>query len=274
MKLNCKDQIILENERTKLEPLEWRHKDLLLPIAVEHPDLLRYSPSEFGTEKALHNYFQTAFNQRNEESRYPFAIYDKAVDRYVGSTSYGNISNTNQRLEIGWTWLTKDRQRTGLNRHNKFLMLCYAFEHLQFERVELKTDGRNEQSKKAIEAIGAKYEGTLRSHTLMPDGYRRDTVYYSILKSEWEGIKTTIFDEISTVQTPKIDQREQLTHRPFTYKITKSNKLLIYRDNKQIKIMSGKAAANFIRSAEQADEQAIQLKLAKLTGHYKHGNER
>ena len=274
MEFNCKNRIILENERTKLEPLEWRHMDELLPIAIQQADLLRYSPSEFGTEAAFRKYFEAALKQRNKHIRYPFAIYDKLVGKYAGSTSYGNISNANQRIEIGWTWLDKNRQRTGLNRHNKFLMLRYAFEDLQFERLELKTDSRNEQSRKAIEAIGATYEGTLRSHTLMSDGYRRDTVYYSILKTEWQEIKTTIFEGISSSKTPKIDQREQLTHRPFTYKVTKNNTLLIYRDNRQVKIISGKTATNFLRLAEQADEQTIQLKLAKLTGHYKHGNER
>ena len=193
MKFNCKDRISLENERTKLEPLEWRHMDELLPIAIQHPDLLRYSPSQFGTEAALRKYIEAALKQRNKNIRYPFAIYDKEIGKYVGSTSYGNISNPNQRIEIGWTWLDKNRQRTGLNRNNKFLMLRYAFEHLQFERVEFKTDSRNEQSRKAIKGIGATYEGTLRSHTLMSDGYRRDTVYYGILKTEWQEIKTTIF---------------------------------------------------------------------------------
>jgi len=108
----------------------------------------------------------------------------------------------------------------------------------------------------------------------MFDGYRRDSVYYSILKSEWEAIKATVFATINTAKTPKIDQRKQLEKRPFDYKIGKDNKLLIYRDNRQIKIIRGKVAKKFLDSIEKADEQAIQLKLAKLTGHYKHGNER
>lgn len=274
MKFNCQDHIILENERTKLEPLDWQHFDTLLPIAEKYPDLLRYSPSLFGTKDALKAYFEIAMAQRDEQVRYPFVIYDKTTGKYAGSTSYGNISNANQRLEIGWTWLTKDHQRTGLNRHNKFLMLQYAFEVLAFERVELKTDSRNEQSKRAIEAIGATHEGILRSHFLMTDGYRRDTVYYSILKDEWTEIKATVFAKISGENAPPIDQREQLVSRPFTYKITKNNKLIIYRDNKQIKIVSGKPAAKFLRLIDSADEQTLQLKLAKLTGHYKHGNEK
>jgi len=199
MKFNCKHQITLENERAKLEPLDWQHFDALLSVVLKYPELPRYSPSNYADEKGLRDYFETAFKQRKKEVRYPFAIYDKAVGEYVGSTSFGNISNVHQRIEIGWTWISKDRQRTGLNRHNKFLMLRYAFEDLEFERLELKTDSRNQQSLRAMEGIGAKYEGTLRSHTAMFDGYRRDTVYYSILKSEWEGIKNTIFANINTV---------------------------------------------------------------------------
>ncbi len=274
MKFNCKNKIILENERTRLEPIDWRHFDDLLSVVLKYPDLPRYSPSNYASETGLRDYFEMAFKQRKKQVRYAFVIYDKAVGEYLGSTSFGNISNEHKRVEIGWTWIAKDRQRTGLNRHNKFLMLSYAFENLQFERVELKTDSRNQQSRQAIEGIGASYEGALRSHTLMFDGYRRDSVYYSILKSEWEGIKNTVFANINTAQNPKIDQRKQLEQRPFTYKIAKDNKLLIYRDNKQIKIIRGKTAEDFITLSKQTDTQTIQLKLAKLTGHYKHGNER
>ena len=95
------------------------------------------------------------------------------------------------------TWFGKSFQRTGLNRNVKFLMLRYAFEALRFERVELKTDERNQQSRLAIEKIGGRFEGILRSHVLMPDGFRRNTVYYSILKSEWPAIKKDIFKNIS-----------------------------------------------------------------------------
>ena len=130
---------------------------------------------------------------RDRHIRYPFLIFDKQQQQYAGSTSFGNISNPNARIEIGWTWIGTNFQRTGLNRANKFLMLQYAFETLGFERVELKTDGRNLQSRTAMEKIGATPEGILRSHTVMSDGYRRDTHYYSILKSEWHKIKRDIF---------------------------------------------------------------------------------
>ena len=193
MELNTHLSVILENERVRLEPLSWNHFDSLLPFAIKHPSLLQYSPVKFGSESALKEYFEKRFASKEEGTMYPFAIFDKSKNEYAGSTTYMNISNKNQRLEIGATWLGIDFQRTGLNRHCKFLLLKYAFETLDCQRIELKTDQRNEQSKTAIQAIGAKYEGCLRSHTLMIDGHRRDTVYFSILKEEWPKIKSTIF---------------------------------------------------------------------------------
>ena len=197
MNLIFSDNIILENSRVRLEPLEGKHFDALLPITLNHPNLLRYSPVKFGTAEALKKILEKAERLRQEEAKYTFAIFDKKENVYAGSTSFMNISNIDQRLEIGSTWLGKEFQRTGLNRNCKFLLLQFAFEKLNFERVELKTDDRNEQSKTAIAAIGAQYEGRLRSHTLMTDGYRRDTVYFSILKNEWKGLKSTVFKSVS-----------------------------------------------------------------------------
>ncbi len=169
------------------------HLAVLLPIALAHPQLLQFSPSPFGDEAKLIQYIQIALDARLAKSRYAFAIYDKKGDRYVGSTSYGSVSNHDKRLEIGWTWLDTSVQGTGLNKECKYLLLEYAFELLRFERVEFKTDSRNLQSRRAIEKIGGTYEGELRSHTLLADGFRRNTVYYSILATEWQEIKRTIF---------------------------------------------------------------------------------
>src|SRR5690606_4403529 len=107
----------------------------------------------------------------------------------------GSISLKDLRLEIGWTWIDRATQGSGLNKHCKYLLLSYAFENLGIQRIEFKTDSRNIQSRKAIEKIGGVYEGLLRNHTLLPDGYRRDTVYYSILKAEWEAVKRRHFDQ-------------------------------------------------------------------------------
>lgn len=187
--------LILENHRVRLEPLTLDHITALTLIATRYPDLLQYSPAAFGTEALLIEYVQRNIAFREKGLKYPWAIYDKQVGAYAGCTSYLNISQKDSRLEIGSTWLDRAYQRTGLNRACKYLLLSYAFETLEWERVELKTDSRNEQSRTAIQKIGAQYEGVLRSHTLMSDGYRRDTVYYSILKAEWFSIKTKIFSD-------------------------------------------------------------------------------
>jgi RimJ/RimL family protein N-acetyltransferase len=196
MDFNFDTDILLQDKRVTLEPLSRNHFEFLLPVVKANPDLHKFSPSRYGSEESLKIYFENALRQKKQNLRYPFAIFDNLTGTYAGSTSFGTISNRDMRLEIGWTWIGAAFQRTGLNRHNKYIMLKYVFEKLDFERVELKTDDRNEQSKNAILAIGGKFEGILRSHTLMFDGHRRDTAYYSILKSEWEAIKKSIFKNI------------------------------------------------------------------------------
>ena len=190
---DLKEDIILEDERVLLSPLQEVHIKALLPIAEKYPDLLRYSPSKFGLEEHLVNYVNTAIEGRRQGLRYPFVIFDKQNKIYAGSTSFGNIVNSHRRLEIGWTWISEDLQRTGLNRHNKFLMLSYAFDEIEFNRVEFRIDSRNAKSRSAVEAIGGQFEGELRQHTLMPDGFKRNTVYYSILQQEWSTIRTEKF---------------------------------------------------------------------------------
>ena len=198
--MNFTENIILENKRVRLEPLSEIHLNELVPITINHPNLLQYSPSPFGTEEFLKENIQKAIKSRVDQQRYPFAIFDKLNNRFIGSTSFGNISIKDKRLEIGWTWIDENLQGTGLNKYCKHLMLSYAFENLSMERVEFKTDNRNIQSKKAIEKIGGMFEGILRSHTLMLDGFRRDTAYYSILKNEWEKNNDAIFKENGTQQ--------------------------------------------------------------------------
>lgn len=187
-------EIVLENTRARLLP--WNAElanNVLSEVSADEPTLLKYSMAKIHTPDLLRDYSTKNETDRKNGLRYPFLIYDKGRGLYAGSTSFGNVSNSDLRLEIGWTWIGRDFQRTGLNRACKYLMLQYAFEELRFERVELKTDARNSQSRTAIEAIGGTYEGMLRSHINMPDGFRRDTVYYSILKNEWPRIQETVF---------------------------------------------------------------------------------
>lgn len=187
----------LEDDRVELSLIrsldDARH---IQEIALSEPDLLTYSPSVISTIPLFEAFFNKAINGLDSGNVVPFIIYDKSIDQYAGTTRFANISPVNQRLEIGWTWIGKSFQRTGLNRHNKLLMLSYAFEKLNYERVELKADAANKQSRTAMEGIGAQYEGSLRSHTLMSDGRRRDTVYYSIIKSEWPTVKQNLIGKI------------------------------------------------------------------------------
>jgi len=163
--------------------------DNLINVATEDKKLIQFSPAQIHSEQLLKSYIEKAINDRQNGIRYSFSIFDKTKNAYAGSTSFLNISNIDDRLEIGSTWIGKDFQRTGLNRNCKYLLLTFAFDDLGAQRVEFRTDERNLASRTAIEKIGGKLEGILRSHTLLPDGFRRNTACYSILKSEWADMK-------------------------------------------------------------------------------------
>ena len=182
-------EIILENTAVLLRPLKISDFNNLVNIATADKNLFQFFPKAVYSETLLRDYIDNAMEERKNKTRYYFIIFDKKKNTYAGSTGFLNISNADSRVEIGSTWIGKEFQRTGLNRNCKFLLLSYAFEELGAERVELKTDERNTASRNAIEKIGGKFEGILRSHTLMHDGYRRNTVYYGILKNEWEYLK-------------------------------------------------------------------------------------
>ena len=181
--------IILENSFALLTPINEIDIDKLLAVATKDKDLLKFSPMPIYTRELLKAYIDKAIDNRRNKNRYTFVVFDKTKNAFAGSTSFLNISNPDDRLEIGGTWYGKEFQRTGLNRNCKYLLLEFAFDILNAERVEFKTDERNLASRKAIEKIGGQFEGILRRHTLMYDGFRRNTVYYSILKSEWNGLK-------------------------------------------------------------------------------------
>jgi N-acetyltransferase len=187
-------EIILENNRARLSPLKPDDFETLDGIAY-HPAIWMLGMSNLKEPAHLKSYIQAALSEKGLHLSYPFSIYDKQENRFAGSTRYGNISFANKRLEIGWTWLHPDFHGTGLNKACKFLLLQYAFETLQFNRVEIKTDVINHQSRKAILKIGAKEEGIFRNHQITSDGRIRDSIYFSIIKDEWPLIKSTIFKE-------------------------------------------------------------------------------
>jgi len=192
------EEITLENDFALLRPIAKSDIDNLLPIATEDKDLLQFSPAPIYTPELLESYIDKAVLSRFNKDRYTFIVFDKTKNSYAGSTSFLNTSNPDDRLEIGATWYGKKFQRTGLNRNCKYLLLEFAFDHLGAERVELKTDERNVASRTAIEKIGGQPEGTLKSQTLLYNGIRRNTVYYSILKNEWQQMKSHFLDHKPT----------------------------------------------------------------------------
>lgn len=197
MKFPFEQDIILENERVLLRPINFgSDAEPLWPINAAYPMLMQYSPAMIYDRDSFEMYFESALQLKRAKSKYPFIIRDKRSKQAAGTTSFMNIDIANERLEIGSTYLGPKFHKTGLNRNVKLLMLSYAFESLQVKRVELKTDARNVQSRTAMEGIGAKYEGSLRSHTIMTDGYRRDTAYYSILVDEWPQVKDQLLLKI------------------------------------------------------------------------------
>ena len=137
----------------------------------------------------LYKWIEAGINDINNKKRLAFTVIDKQSNQIVGSTSIGNISPHDRRVEIGWTWLGREFQGRGINDQAKYLLIKYCFEELDCERVEFKTDILNEPAKRALKRIGAVEEGVLRSHTLMTNNRRRDTIYYSILKHEWQNLK-------------------------------------------------------------------------------------
>ena len=137
-------------------------------------------------------YVETALKEQERGVALPFAIVEKATGRAIGSTRYGNIERTHHRVEIGWTWVARQWQRTAVNTEAKYLLLRHAFETLGCMRVELKTDSLNERSRAAILRIGAKEEGIFRNHMITASGRIRHTVYFSVVESEWPVVKARL----------------------------------------------------------------------------------
>jgi len=193
--MDCSRCITLENARVRLRPLDVTDFEALKAIAFD-PEIWQWMTTPAPKNSVdLAAYLADAIAARNAGLRYPFAIIDRETGRLVGSTSYCSFAPKDRRLEIGWTWLGREFQRTGINRAAKHLLLSYAFGELGCERVELKTDARNKRSQEAMRRIGATEEGTLRSHLITQGGVRRDSVYFSILKPEWDELRQTVFRE-------------------------------------------------------------------------------
>jgi RimJ/RimL family protein N-acetyltransferase len=174
----------LLGKRAALVPLEVAHIPALY-AAGSHPDIWHYLPMTVTTLADMHDLVHIFLEDQRKGRSLPFTIIDQERDQVMGSTRFHNISHENWSLEIGKTWLSPVVWGTHLNTECKYLLLRHCFETLQAIRVQLKADVRNLRSQRAIERIGGFREGVLRHHWILPDGYRRDSVYYSILQEEW-----------------------------------------------------------------------------------------
>jgi RimJ/RimL family protein N-acetyltransferase len=188
----------LENRRVLLRPMQSTDVALLAPLALSQPELYRLMTSYIHSPEDLCRFVQQGVMDRDAGISIPFIVFDKQSDQVAGSTRFGHIEDQHKRLEIGWTWIGKEFQGTGLNKAMKYLMLEYAFEVMGMNRVEIRTNELNLRSRKAIESIGGSFEGILRHHMINDDGSLRNTVYYSILKEEWPAIKASRFDQYKT----------------------------------------------------------------------------
>lgn len=188
--------LTLETKRALLKPLSASDYDTFLKLAKQDADMWYYFSLNLGDEKQLQRWFEMAFADKAANTRRPFTIIDKQTGQTGGSSSLGNISMHDLRGEIGWSWLGKDFRSTGLNHHAKYAMMKYAFEELHFERIEFKTDVQNARARKGLQNVGGIEEGILRSHMTMWNNRRRTSIYYSVLKDEWPGLKETIFKEM------------------------------------------------------------------------------
>ena len=180
--------ITLEGRHVRLEPLAQTHHAALCAVGLD-PELWELIPYRVATPEDMAAYIQTALDAQAAGTALPFATVDIASGRVVGSTRYMNIDVAHRRVEIGATWIAAPWRRTAVNTEAKYLMLRHAFETLGCIRVELKTDALNQRSRNAIRRIGATEEGILRQHVITWSGRFRDSVYFSILDSEWPRVK-------------------------------------------------------------------------------------
>jgi len=184
--------VTLEGARVRMEPLDLeRHFDGLCEIGLD-PDLWRWTTNFVRTREELRRYFDTALREQTEGRALPFATVDKPSGGIAGSTRFANIDRHNRRVEIGWTWVGQPFQRTHVNTEAKYLMFRHAFETVGCVRVELKTNVLNRRSRDAMLRIGCVEEGVLRKYARNDNGTWRDTIYYSVLDTEWPSVKARL----------------------------------------------------------------------------------
>jgi RimJ/RimL family protein N-acetyltransferase len=181
--------VTLQGKVVRLEPLSEVHVDGLAKIGAGQPFWHFMLYGEMNSVEDMRRWVEDMLTRAKRGTDLPFAVVHLESGRVAGATRYLNIVPHDRGLEIGGTWYGPEFQRTAVNTECKYLLLRHAFETLGCIRVQIKTDSRNDRSQKAIERIGAVKEGVLRNHMILPDGYIRDSVFYSILDKEWLTVK-------------------------------------------------------------------------------------
>jgi N-acetyltransferase len=182
------EPVTLRGAHATLEPLTRGH-DAAIKAAAADGELWKLWYTSVPTPDKTAEWMDIALDMRERLGAMPFAVRSNASGDVVGSTRYFNVDAPNRRLEIGHTWYAQRAQRTAINTECKLLLLTYAFEVLRCIAVEFRTHWFNHRSREAILRLGAKQDGVLRNHQLMPDGAKRDTVVYSIIDVEWPAVK-------------------------------------------------------------------------------------
>jgi len=188
---------VLEDEYVKLEPMQRSHT-IGLHQAGKDPDIWKWTTAPYClTLKQTTEWVETCLENAKLGIQSPFVIISKKTGEIVGSTSYLNISVEHKAIEIGYTFLTPNAQRTSINRRNKLLLLTHAFDVLKMNRVALQTHEKNEKSRNAIIGIGAKYEGIQRDCRIQHDGTIRSSAFFSIIKPEWDNVRKNLQNQIT-----------------------------------------------------------------------------
>jgi RimJ/RimL family protein N-acetyltransferase len=177
---------VLENDRVLIRPLRISDFSNLISFSVDEPELWKFSLQSAGGAENLQKYLQIATEGREQQKEYTFIVYDKLQKNFAGSTRFYDIQPAYQTLQLGYTWYGKEFQGTGLNKNCKYLLLEFAFEKWNMERVEFRADNDNARSIAAMKSIGCKVDGILRSNMPKPVEGRRDSIVLSILKNEWQ----------------------------------------------------------------------------------------
>ncbi len=183
--------VTLEGKSVKLVTLKLDYWSDLLEAASDE-SLWLWTTNTVKSKEDMLRYIETALGEAARKVSLPFVTIEKSSGKIVGSTRFGDIDSPNRKTEIGWTWINPKYQRTAINTEAKLLMLTHAFETWNCVRVTLKTDVLNEKSKTAIRRLGAVEEGILRRHLITDAGRLRDTVYFSIIDSEWLTVKANL----------------------------------------------------------------------------------